>query len=59
MSVNIVELIQDYKCPSTPKDIKSLFSFINFYLQFIQNFSIVFKLITDLTKKEFQRTKFS
>jgi hypothetical protein len=55
MSKDKVQSIQDRKSPSTQKDIQSFLGFTNIYSQFINNFSKVVKLLTDLTKEEFER----
>ena len=46
-----IKTVLEWNAPETVKDIQSVLDFANFYRQFIEDYSKLTHLLTDLTKK--------
>ena len=52
MNLEKVQCIFDWETPNSVKDIQAFLGFLNFYRQFVEQFSQCTRLLTELTKGE-------
>ena len=59
MSPKKVQTIRDWETPKSVKEVQEFMGFANFYRRFIHNYSAIAKPLTDLTKKDLGKFKWT